>query len=57
MMNTMARFRASVTGSNSSQTQTGVHLRGTVFYSDQLQILVKRDNRRSQSLRVDVEPA
>jgi len=34
------------------QTQTGVHLRGTVFYSDQLQILVKWDNGRSQSLRV-----
>ena len=31
------------------QTQTGVHLRGTVFYSDQLQILVKWDNGRSKS--------
>ena len=37
------------------KTQTGVHLRGTVFYSDQLQILVKWDNGRSQSLRVGVD--
>ena len=37
------------------RTQTGVHLRGTVFYSDQLQILVKWDNGRSQSLRVGVD--
>jgi len=33
------------------RTQTGVRLRGTVFYSDQIQILVKWDNGRSQSLR------
>jgi hypothetical protein len=32
--------------------ETGIRLRGTVFYSDQLQILVKWDNGRSQSLRV-----
>jgi hypothetical protein len=37
------------------QTQTGVHFRGTVFYSDQLQILVKWDNGRSQSLRVGID--
>ena len=29
----------------------GIPERGTVFYSDQLQILVKWDNGRSQSLR------
>ena len=29
----------------------GVRARGTVFYADQLQILVKLDNGRSQSLR------
>jgi hypothetical protein len=34
------------------QKETGIRLRGTVFYSDQLQILVKCDNGRSQSLRV-----
>jgi hypothetical protein len=37
------------------RTETGVHLRGTVFYSDQLQILVKWDDGRSQSLRVGVD--
>jgi hypothetical protein len=37
------------------RTQTGVQLRGTVFYSDQLQILVKWDNGQSQSLRVGVD--
>jgi hypothetical protein len=37
------------------RTETGVHSRGTVFYSDQLQILVKWDNGRSQSLRVGVD--
>ena len=31
--------------------QMGVRLRGTVYYADQLQILVKWDNGRSQSLR------
>ena len=29
----------------------GVRVRGTVFYSDQLQILVKWDDGRSESLR------
>ena len=29
----------------------GILLRGTVYYSDQLQILVKWDNGRSESLR------
>ncbi|MGZ4409774.1 MAG: hypothetical protein ACXVY6_13485 [Gaiellaceae bacterium] len=38
------------------RTQTGIRLRGTVFYSDQLQILVKWDNGRSQSLRPGVDP-
>lgn len=37
------------------RTQTGVRLRGTVYYSDQLQILVKWDNGRSQSLRPGVD--
>ena len=37
------------------RTRTGVRLRGTVHYSDQLQILVKWDNGLSQSLRVDVD--
>jgi len=37
------------------RTQTGVRLRGTVFYADQLQILVRWDNGRSQSLRVGVD--
>jgi hypothetical protein len=37
------------------QTKTGVRLRGTVFYSDELQILVKWDNGRSQSLRPGVD--
>jgi hypothetical protein len=35
--------------------KTGVRLRGTVFYSDHLQILVKWDNGRSQSLRPGVD--
>lgn len=37
------------------RTQTGVRLRGTVFYADQLQILVRWDNGRSESLRVGVD--
>ena len=37
------------------RTQTGIHLSGTVYYSDQLQILVKWDNGSSQSLRVGVD--
>jgi hypothetical protein len=37
------------------RTHMGVRLRGTVFYSDQLQILVKWDNGRSQSLRPGVD--
>lgn len=37
------------------RTQTGVRLRGTVFYSDHLQILVKWDNGRSQSLRPGID--
>ena len=35
--------------------QTGVRIRGTVFYSDQIQILVKWDNGRSQSLKPAVD--
>lgn len=31
--------------------RTGVRVRGTVFYSDQLQILVKWDDGRSEGLR------
>jgi hypothetical protein len=33
------------------RTRAGVRPRGTVFYSDELQILVKWDNGRSESLR------
>lgn len=33
------------------QPRMGVRARGTVFYSDQLQILVKWDDGRSESLR------
>jgi hypothetical protein len=33
----------------------GVRVRGTVFYSDQLQILVKWDNGRSESLRPEID--
>jgi hypothetical protein len=33
----------------------GVRLRGTVYYSDDLQVLVKWDNGRSQSLRPGVD--
>ena len=32
--------------------RVGISVRGTVFYSDQLQILVKWDDGRSSSLRV-----
>lgn len=38
-----------------AQPRNGVRLRGTVFYSDQLQILVKWDNGRSESLRPGVD--
>jgi len=34
-----------------AKSATGVRARGTVFYADQQQILVKLDNGRSQSLR------
>jgi len=37
------------------QTRMGIRLTGTVYYSDQLQILVKWDNGLSQSLRVGVD--
>jgi hypothetical protein len=33
----------------------GVRMRGTVFYSDELQILVKWDDGRSESLRPGVD--
>jgi hypothetical protein len=36
------------------QRRIGVAVRGTVFYSDQLQMLVKWDNGRSESLRLGV---
>lgn len=35
--------------------RTGVRVRGTVFYSDQLQILVKWDDGRSESLRPGID--
>ena len=38
-------------GERVERPRTGILLRGTVFYSDQLQILVKWDNGRSESLR------
>jgi hypothetical protein len=37
------------------RTQMGIRLSGTVYYSDQLQILVKWDNGSSQNLRVGVD--
>jgi len=37
------------------RTRMGLRLCGTVYYSDQLQILVKWDNGLSQSLRVGVD--
>lgn len=37
------------------QPRTGVHCRGTVFHVDQVQILVKWDDGRSESLRPDVD--
>lgn len=36
------------------QRRLGVSLRGTVFYSDQLQVLVKWDDGRSENLRPGV---
>jgi hypothetical protein len=36
-------------------SQTGVRMRGTVFYADQLQVLVKWDNGSSQSLKPAVD--
>jgi hypothetical protein len=37
------------------EMRIGVRWRGTVFYSDHLQILVKWDNGQSQSLRPGVD--
>jgi len=37
------------------RARLGIRLTGTVYYSDQLQILVKWDNGLSQSLRVGVD--
>jgi hypothetical protein len=37
------------------QPRTGIHPRGTVFHVDQVQILVKWDDGRSESLRPDVD--
>jgi hypothetical protein len=37
------------------QPRTGVRCRGTVFYVDQMQILVKWDDGRSESLRPRVD--
>jgi hypothetical protein len=37
------------------RTGMGIRLTGTVYYSDQLQILVKWDNGSSQNLRVGVD--
>ena len=38
------------------QPRNGIRIRGTVFYSDQMQILVKWDNGRSESLRPGLDP-
>jgi len=38
-------------GERVERPRTGILQRGTVFYSDQLQILVKWDSGRSESLR------
>jgi hypothetical protein len=38
------------------RSRLGISERGTVFYSDQLQILVKWDNGRSESLRPGRDP-
>jgi hypothetical protein len=37
------------------RTRRGIRLIGTVYYADQLQILVKWDNGSSQGLRVGVD--
>ncbi len=37
------------------ELRTGIPRRGSVFYSDQLQILVKWDDGRSESLRPGVD--
>jgi hypothetical protein len=37
------------------QPRRGVRVRGTVFYSDQLQILVKWDDGRSEGLRPAID--
>jgi hypothetical protein len=37
------------------QPRMGVRVRGTVFYSDQLQILVKWDDGRSEGLRPGID--
>jgi hypothetical protein len=37
------------------RTRMGIRLIGTVYYSDQLQILVKWDNGSSQNLRIGVD--
>jgi hypothetical protein len=40
----------------SLRLRTGVRPRGTVYYADDLQILVKWDNGHSESLRPGVDP-
>jgi hypothetical protein len=37
------------------QKRMGVRLHGTVYFSDQIQVLVRWDNGRSQSLRVGID--
>jgi hypothetical protein len=54
----MRRFLGRATGSSSCSHAWAfacVRVRGTVFYSDQLQILVKWDDGRSESLRPRVD--
>ena len=46
------RARIPRIGDRVEMSRTGVAVRGSVYYADQLQILVKWDDGRSSSLRV-----
>ena len=45
--------RVPIKGERVERLRNGVSLRGTVYYSDHLQVLVKWDDGSSSSLRVD----
>jgi hypothetical protein len=49
------RYLVKVTGSSCDAPQTGFRIRGTVHYSDHLQILVKWDDGRSQSVKPGID--